>query len=324
VPLPDLFRLLAVPVFAWAAWQDVETRRVPGWIWYPLLALGLVLLLWDFLALPPDPYSQRIFLLRVVVSVGLLGLLGGGFWYLGALGGADAKAFFTLAVLFPVYPAYELAGLLFPLVRPPIGVFSLTILTDAVLLGLAVPIGLFLRNAAAGRWSVVSFVGRPIDVDDVLETPGRLLETPDGFTRSGLDLDALRMYLRWRGVALADLREHPDDLRRPATLPAEPNPPTDGAVAEELDPDPVGGIPPASFGGTDDDAWGAAAFLEDVGGAYGTTPAQLRDGLDVVAELERVLVSPGIPFLVPVLGGLVVALVLGDLLYGVLGLLGLA
>lgn len=323
MPLPDLLRLLAVPVFAWAAWQDIETRRVPGWIWYPLLGLGLVLLLWDFVALPPDPFSQRLFLLRVAISVGLLGLLGGGFWYLGALGGADAKAFVTLAVLFPVYPTYELAGLLFPLVRPPLGVFSLSILTDAVLLGLAVPLALFVRNAAAGRRSLVSFVGRPIDVGDVLETPGRLLETPDGFTRRGLDLDALRMYLRWRGIALADLREHPDELRRPATLPAEPNPPTDGAVEPAADPEPVGGIPPASFGGTQDDPWGADAFLEDVGGAYGTSVAQLRDGLDVVAEQDRVLVSPGIPFLVPVLGGLLVALVLGDLLYGVLLLLGL-
>ena len=322
--LPDLLRLLAVPVLAWAAWQDVETRRIPGWIWYPLLALGAVLLVWDYLTLPADPLAGRLYLVRVLVSVVLLGVLGFGFWYFGALGGADAKAFLTIGVLYPTFPVYDVAGLRLPLVEPPLGVFSLTILTDAVLLGLAVPLVLFARNAAEGRTSLVAFVGRPTPVEELLATPGRLLETPDGVTRSGLDLDALRMYLRWRGVALSDLRAHPDELRRPATLPADPNPPTDGVVASDLDPEPIGGIPAATFGGSQDDPWGAAAFLEDVGGAYGTTPEQLREGLDVIVERESVLVSPGLPFLVPLFAGLLVALVFGDLLYVVLGLVGLA
>ena len=322
--VPDLLRLLAIPVFAWAAWHDVQTRRIRGWIWYPLLTLGAVLVAWDWIALPPDPFSQRLFLVRVVVSVGLLGVLGFGFWYVGSLGGADAKAFLTLGVLYPVFPTYEIAGLILPLVRPPVGVFSLTILTDAVLLGLAVPVVLFVRNATAGRRTLAAFVGNPTPVSALLATPGRLLETPDGFTRTGLDLDALRMYLRWRGLAMEDLRANPEPLRRPATLPAEPNPPTDGVVDPDLDPEPVGGIPPATFGGDRDDPWGARAFLTDVGGAYGTTPGQLRDGLDLVVDREVVWVSPGLPFLVPVFAGLLVALVFGDLLYVVLGALGLA
>ena len=323
VTLPDLLRLLAVPVFAWAAWQDVETRRIPGWIWYPLLALGVLLLAWEFVGLPPDPFSQRLYLVRIVVSVGLLGALGFGFWHFGALGLADAKAFLTLGVLYPTFPVYDLAGVRLPLVEPPLGVFSLTILTDAVILGLAVPLVLFARNAVEGRTSLASFIGRPVAVEDLLAIPGRMLETPEGFTRRGLDLDALRMYLRWRGIALSDLQAHPDELRRPATLPAEPNPPTDGVVDPEADPEPVGGIPAATFGGPQDDPWGAQAFLEDVGGAYGTTPEQLRDGLDVVVDRESVLVSPGLPFLVPVFAGLLFALVFGDLLYVVLGLIGL-
>ena len=321
--LSDLLRLLAVPVFAWAAWQDVETRRVPGWIWYPLLALGVVLLVWDWTALPPDPFPRQRFLFLVGTSVLLLGAMGFGFWYFGLLGGADAKAFLTLGVLFPIYPAYQVGGLVLPLVRPPAELFSLSILTDAVLLGFVVPLALFVRNAMAGRRSLVSFVGQPARVADLLAIPGRLLETPDGFTRKGLDLDALRMYLRWRGIALSDLRAHPDEFRRPATLPAEPNPPTDGVVDPAADPEAVGGIPAASFGGPQDDPWGAETFLDDVGGAYGTTPEQLRDGLDLVVERDEVLVSPGLPFLVPVFAGLVVALVLGDLLYALFGLVGL-
>ena len=220
MPVSDLLRLLAVPVLGWAAWQDVETRRVPGRVWYPLVGLGVLLLAWDFLSLPQELVAP--WLVRVAVSVVLLGALGFGFWRFGAFGGADAKAFFAIAVVYPTFPSYRLGDLLLPAVRPPLGGFSLPIVTDAVLIGLVVPLALYARNAAAGRRSLAAFVGRPTPVSELLATPGRLLETPEGFTRRGLDLDALRMYLRWRGIALSDLREFPDELRRPATLPAEP------------------------------------------------------------------------------------------------------
>jgi preflagellin peptidase FlaK len=83
------------------------------------------------------------------------------------------------------------------------------------------------------------------------------------------------------------------------------------------------GVPDAS--GDDGDPWGAAAFLEDVDhDAYGTTPEQLRTGLDLATERETVWVSPGIPFLVPLFLGLLVALTYGDLLFALLRAVGLA
>jgi preflagellin peptidase FlaK len=154
---------------------------------------------------------------------------------------------------------------------------------------------------------------------------GRLLETPAGTTRNGVDLDAIRMYLRWRGLTLADLRAEPDRLRDPASLPAEPDPPGDGAVgAARADGGSVGETV-ADEAAPTDDPWGAAAFLADVDhGAYGTTPEQLRDGLDVLVAEDEVWISPGIPFVVPLFAGTVVALTYGDLLFGALAAVGLA
>lgn len=43
--IPDLLRLVAVPVFGWAAYRDVKTRRVPNRTWTPLAALAVLLLL---------------------------------------------------------------------------------------------------------------------------------------------------------------------------------------------------------------------------------------------------------------------------------------
>ncbi|MXR21145.1 A24 family peptidase [Halobacterium bonnevillei] len=305
--IPDLARLLVVPALGWAAYRDVQTRRVTNELWGPLVLLGAVLVFWDGLTALGRPGAFQPFAVRVAFSLLFVVPLAYAFWYFGGFGGADARAFMTLAVVFPTYPSYELLGYSLPVVETYLGVFSLTILTNTVLLGLAYPLVLGARNAAAGEFSVVMFVGRRVPISELTETHGSLLETPSGFTRDGLDLDALRMYLRYRDLELADLRVDPE-LRDPGTLPDDPDEPTDGAVLTDGSGDP----------------WGAAAFLEDIDrSAYGTTPAELREGLDVIVDNEEVWVTPGVPFIVPLFVGLLVALTGGDVLFWLMDALGL-
>ncbi|MFW6449336.1 MAG: prepilin peptidase, partial [Halobacteriota archaeon] len=131
--------------------------------------------------------------------------------------------------------------------------------------------------------------------------PGRLLETPDGFDRRGLDLDALRMYLNWRDATVADLRSDPARFRERG--PDDPGDPGDGAIAD---------------GGAVDDPWAAEAFIEAVGHEpYGTSAETLRQGLELIATRDRVWYSPGIPFVALLALGLAVALGFGDI-YSVL------
>jgi len=334
--IPDLLRLVAVPVFGWAAYRDVKTRRVPNRTWTPLAALAVVLLLWDAYTVwtGPTAVGQRLFLIRVAISLGFVIPLSYGFWLIGGFGGADAKAFMLVAVLFPVYPVYYLPTVALPLQQSAIGVFSLTILSNTVLAGVVYPLAVAAGNLVRGRFSLAMFIGRPVAAATVTEEYGRLLESPDGFDRGGLDLDALRMYLQWRGCSLADIRADPEQHRRPSSLPAVPNDPGDGSLVTDGG-DPVAGdvTEPAHDAGADgadrsdavDDPWGAERFLDDIDhSAYGTSPAQLRDGLDVLVERDEVWISPGIPFLVPMFAGLVVSLTYGDVLFSLLQAVGLA
>ncbi|WP_423995663.1 A24 family peptidase [Halorubrum trapanicum] len=345
--LPDLLRLLVVPVFGWAAIRDVRTRRLPNRLWPPLYLFGALLLLWEAVSLWPFAgFDGRIFLVRAAISLLFVAPLGYAFWYLGAFGGADAKAMIALAVIFPTFPAYEFAGLTVPLVDTQLGVFSLTILTNTVLLGLAYPVGLAALNLVRGEASPSMFFARPVATDSLPDRHGRLFEDPDGPTRGGLDLDALRMYLRWRGLTLADLRADPEGLRDPGSVGETFNPtdggahvgprtdggravddvPTDGGRAVD-DVPTDGGRAVDAEAETDrdfDDPWAAERFLDDIDhGAYGTDAAALRDGLDVVAHEDSVLVSPGMPFVVPMAVGLVVSLTYGDALFALLGAVGL-
>jgi preflagellin peptidase FlaK len=351
----DLLRLIAVPALGWAAWRDVRTRRLPNRLWYPLGAVGLLTLAADALAhLPVTSVDDRLFLVRAGISLLVVVPLAYGLWWIGGFGGADAKALMTLAVLFPTYPVYYLASGAYPQVVTDVGVFSLTILTNAVLVGMAYPLFLGVRNVFAGDWARVMVFGRRVDVADLPAEHGRLFETTEGFTRSGLDVDALRMYLRWRGTTLQALRAAPATHRDPENV-GETFDPTDGAVelpgddgdrsgldagdgdwsgldageATADDGDWDGGEgedegaahPPADV----EDPWAAERFLDEIEGtAYGTTPETLREGLAVVTTRETVWLSPGIPFVVPLFLGLCVALTYGDVLFGLLQALGVA
>lgn len=314
---PDLLRLLAVPVFAWAAYRDVRTRRVPNRTWFPLVAVGIVALVWDgLIVLDAMGFERRLFVVQTTLSLGLVAPVGYVFWRLGGFGGADAKAVMTLALLYPVYPAFYVIERVFPITQATIGVFSLTILSNAVLVGLAYPLVLAGSNAIRGRFHRAMVIGRPVAVESVVTEYGRLLETPEGFTPGGLDLDAFRMYLRWRGTDLSELRAHPDQFR--TSTPTHVNDPGDGSI--EGDPIPDGGPPPDGGG----DEWGAERFLTEHS-AYGTTPQELRDGIEVLADSDRevVWITPGIPFIVPMFAGLLLALVYGDVLFALLATLGL-
>ncbi|WP_439027837.1 A24 family peptidase C-terminal domain-containing protein [Haloarchaeobius sp. DT45] len=352
--IPDLLRLLTVPVFAYLAYTDIQTRRVDNLTWVPLTALGVALLALDYQnAVAAGGREWRLFVITTTVSVGFVVSMAYLFHFLGAFGGADARALMTMAVLYPTWPAITVAGTTFPIADPaPMRVFSFTILTNAVVWGIAYPGLLALRNTAMGQQGRRMFVGIPVRWDAIPTTHGKLLsdsETGLGERlkgllyprQSGLDLDAVRMYLRWRGVTLPEVRADPERFRDPESLPDEPFDPTDGAVhlatdgaAENADVATDGGVEeaddtadavsdseePAEF----DDPWGAAAFLDDIeGDAYGTSPDRLRDGLDRLVTEEELWVTPGIPFLVPVFFGLLVAFVYGDVLIGALRALGL-
>ncbi len=317
---PDLLRLLAVPVFAIAAYRDHKTRRVANRTWLPLLVVGAVAVAWDaFVVFDASTFQRRIFSIQLVFSLGFVAPLGYVFWRIGGFGGADAKAIITLAVLFPIYPTYYIFGSVYPIHNAPLGVFSFTILSNTVLLGLLYPLTLAVGNIPRRELTPAMFVGRRVSLENIPNEHGRLLETSDGFTRRGLDLDALRMYLQWRGISLTALRSDPDRYRN--TVPTEPNEPGDGSISTERrfrhrddEGEPI-----------EDDPWGIETFLSEHN-AYGTTPTGLREGIETIVESdrERVWITPGIPFIVPMFLALTLALTLGDILFAAFSVIGVA
>lgn len=298
----ELIRLIAIPVFIWAAYQDIKTRRVSNKPWLFLASLGIILLLADaliiHLGLPTHRYPPT-FWRSVALSIGLVLPLAYAAWLFGLFGGADAKALMALALLFPVTPTFTITtdilgiGLVrLPEYTFPISIFAFTIFANAILISMLYPAVMLLRNIVNRDISWVMPIARPLPRDRIEDAHGVLFETRTGFGRT-LDLDVLRSYLSWRDITLQELT--------PLNTPED-----------ESDV--------ASFGAGD--AWGVSAYFDETDDpTYGMDEETLSEGLHVLHTSSTVWVSPGIPYMVPFAAGLCIALTYGNLMIALLILL---
>jgi len=116
--------LLCLFIFAYASWRDLKTREVSNKVWAVMAPLALALTLFQFLLFSPEslPFFAISFAITAALSVAL--------FYVGAFGGADAKALMCLALALPIYPE-NLFQFNVPRVSP---IFPLTVFSNAVLL----------------------------------------------------------------------------------------------------------------------------------------------------------------------------------------------
>jgi len=209
--------LIALAILAVAAVLDIRTRKVGNSSWILMAVFGLVLLPvqlavdnapWEYLLVVvpilailadvyfegapeslAEKYGPVLKYAIAVISVIIIGYLWGSHPYFQHLlavpvmmlavvalymfdlirGGADAKAFISLSVLFPFYPVVgglpivagstELSTVVFP--------FAFTVLVNAaIIVAVIVPLAFLVRNAVAGdlRFPNALF-GRRIGVD---------------------------------------------------------------------------------------------------------------------------------------------------------------
>lgn len=127
---------------------------------------------------------------------------------LGAFGGGDAKGLIVLSILFPLYPVFQFSGKVYPLLGlPPIGLFAFTVLENALLVTVLVPLGMFCYNLLHFSSGMLKkpfymFLGYRTDVSSLknkehlgllekfeLDENGAIIRK---FARTGLDFDANR------------------------------------------------------------------------------------------------------------------------------------
>lgn len=150
-----------------AAFMDAREREISDAVWIAMLLAALVFLAVDFNPL-------MLFTSLIVASVLALAL------YKLNFGGADIKAIFAIALLFPRYPkfaCFPLAGI------PPLEIFVLSVVTNALILGISAPLTLFVANALRGNFSPLMFLGIKVPADSLRNRKFfRLMHAPTAST----------------------------------------------------------------------------------------------------------------------------------------------
>lgn len=326
---PHLLRLLAIPAFAWAAWSDYHTRRVDPRLWPLLISVGIIASIWQIALIEPlRTVDELETVTRIVMVPPILGLFAAGIYNLGHLGGADVKAIFTISLLFPATLAYPVpvADITIPVFQNPYGVAAISIIINAMVLAASYPLFMWARNIRRGEFSVGM-------IDTVAKQPAELPQTTgqlkfvEDETAYIVDLDTLRMYLRWRGVDLETLTDNNQDLIDPRSIKTTYEI-DDGAIRSKWGGDhmmatehfdagesaTVAEAEPTAGSTALNDPWGTRQFFESIDhDGYGTTPEDLSHGLSHISSSDTVRVLPAFPMVVPLFGGLLLTLTIGDL-----------
>lgn len=196
--ISDVIRLLAIPILLWAAWSDIKIRRVPNKTWIPILAIAFIALSVDVLNIYNGTMTQPNRFIRVTFMTIIVVIPFSLFAYsIGGFGGADVKALMVFAILFPNTPSFITQASTYPMITATHEMFPLTIFGNALLLSFLLIPTFIVINIVNRNFSPVMFIGLPRNVTSLNKRFGSLLETQDGFTRSGTDLDILNGYVKW-------------------------------------------------------------------------------------------------------------------------------
>lgn len=133
--------LFAIPFLLYGCYTDLKERRVSNKVWKYMLETGSVFVIYEVFT-GGIPYLKSLILSSVIVFISIYIL-----FQLGAFGGGDAKGLIVLSILFPLYPVFQFSGKAYPLLGvPPVGLFTFTVLENALLVTVLVPLGMFCYN----------------------------------------------------------------------------------------------------------------------------------------------------------------------------------
>lgn len=332
---PDILRMLAIPIFVYAAYLDYQIRRVYNEIWVPLIGLCFITLSWDMsITILSTTVHDTEYFFSIIASIVFVPSLAFTLWKANTIGGADAKGIVALSLCFPTAPTIVAAGNTYPLVGGITPVFGITVLLNALLLSWVYHIGIVAQNMTSGDYHRLMFHAVKRDTDSIHETRGSILTRMGGRTVT-VDADTIRMYFRWRDITYEKLQSNPDSYRQ--SDPVVQHEFTDGAVPNttwaphgrskrgETD-DSVrvdqGSCSPTTTTLGSADVWSADLFiteLQEEGKSVTVCADELRAGLDAITTQSSMWVSPSVPFFIPLSIGLVIGLAYGSLFSGVTG-----
>lgn len=176
VMIPLLVNAVALLVtLLYGCREDIRERAVPVVMWYPAVAIGIIMLIWfwsSVISLGDLPYMMPLIplILFFVVAFYL-------FTRYNLMGMADTKALILITVLVPCFPFVPLTG--YPLFgMPPYVLLPFSVLFNAVIFNLLLPVFFFIMNIVKGNRAPLPylFLGYPVQGETIADEFGIVME----------------------------------------------------------------------------------------------------------------------------------------------------
>lgn len=208
--------LLVALTFLYGSLLDIRDRRVPFRTWYPMLLLSLPFTGYVYyLLFLGDIHWFLIIALTTLVFSGVMYAIA----YFGLFGGADAWGLIFIALLIPLFPFEPLLG------YPPVPIFAFSVLANALILNLFIPVFLFIYNMVKGNRAplLYMFIGFPVQSEKIRSVFGFVIEdfeeTTDGLKRRFIPFaEAISRMARDDRVYTRDLRDQPGEFQKELEL----------------------------------------------------------------------------------------------------------
>ncbi len=120
-----------LPFLVYAAYLDLKYREIDSRVWRYMTALGALFLLADII-LTKNPRLLLPFAIILAIAI----VFSVSLHYFGLMGGGDAKLLIALGAMFPFLPRGNFV----------LPTFFLSVITNAILLGLLINLGIFVLN----------------------------------------------------------------------------------------------------------------------------------------------------------------------------------
>ena len=167
----DIYRVVfTLLILAYAGYSDIRKRSVSNIVWLVMVGVGIAF----------GGYGAIVqgmsFFIPLIFSTAITGAVSYIFFRLRLFGAADAKALMCIALLFPTQAKFAILSHNFPIFDvsvPVVFPFALTVLLNAAVLALAIPISLFFRNLRSlglkefMRNAAVSFVAYRVSINEL-------------------------------------------------------------------------------------------------------------------------------------------------------------
>jgi preflagellin peptidase FlaK len=308
-PVDGIRVVILISTFIYASYLDIDSRKVPDKVWIPGALIGIGLIIIEVIL-----NDNLIPIAEVAVSVTLIGLIAFLLFRFRIFYGADYKAFVFIALLVPVTPDF----LGFPIYSYDLGsvdpqiyfdgniylflsdlnahiatnLFGFTVLVNSSIFGITYFFTNAYHNILDGNFRLSrplrSTCARKMETSDVPDKYVHIVmetESQNWFIRGlqfirngigGISGDFYRDYLEWhRNQKFNSPTDEIEDL-------------------EEID---------------------LQSFAEESDEWIIDSPEEDRENAEVILEKDKVWVTPGIPFIVPMTLGIIFATFIGNIWY---------